>query len=87
MLVSIMSLLKTARTRLSPYLSEFRSLLCTSKSIFFYDAWTNAIRSRLIIATCYMFQFLRVLQRELAEVEKNKEAFMADFTQVRASQL
>uniref|UniRef100_A0A0E0L5B8 phosphoethanolamine N-methyltransferase n=1 Tax=Oryza punctata TaxID=4537 RepID=A0A0E0L5B8_ORYPU len=26
-------------------------------------------------------QFLRVLQRELAEVEKNKEAFLADFTQ------
>ncbi|XP_006655550.1 LOW QUALITY PROTEIN: phosphoethanolamine N-methyltransferase 1-like [Oryza brachyantha] len=26
-------------------------------------------------------QFLRVLQRELAEVEKNKDAFLADFTQ------
>jgi hypothetical protein len=29
-----------------------------------------------------LFQFLRVLERELAETEKNKEAFLADFTQV-----
>jgi phosphoethanolamine N-methyltransferase len=29
-----------------------------------------------------IFQFLRVLRRELAEVEKNKGAFLADFTQV-----
>lgn len=28
------------------------------------------------------FQFLNVLRRELGEVEKNKEAFLADFTQV-----
>jgi hypothetical protein len=29
-----------------------------------------------------IFQFLRVLRRELAEVEKNKDAFLSDFTQV-----
>ena len=34
-----------------------------------------------VIAEDRTDQFLRVLQRELAEVEKNKEAFMADFTQ------
>uniref|UniRef100_A0A0E0HHR9 phosphoethanolamine N-methyltransferase n=1 Tax=Oryza nivara TaxID=4536 RepID=A0A0E0HHR9_ORYNI len=34
-----------------------------------------------VIAEDRTDQFLRVLQRELAEVEKNKEAFLADFTQ------
>lgn len=36
----------------------------------------------LPISICFFPQFLNVLQREIGEVEKNKDAFLADFTQV-----
>lgn len=42
----------------------------------------NYAMAILPISICFFPQFLNVLQRELGEVEKNKDAFLADFTQV-----
>jgi len=57
-------------------------------NLVFYHYAFNFLRNQLChqyfthFHMLLFFQFLNVLRRELGEVEKNKEAFLADFTQV-----
>jgi hypothetical protein len=44
--------------------------------------WENTLTSIVYSFSYATFQFLSVLRRELAQVEKNKEAFVSDFSQV-----